>query len=71
MAALLAVKGERTPENSLLLYDAAIEQLSLAGAQAGILNSVAADKSGARPGADGGAARGDGGQRAEPEPRSV
>ncbi len=44
LAALLAVKGDRTPENSLLLYDTAIEQLSLAGAQAGILNSVAADK---------------------------
>ena len=44
LAALLAVEGERTPENSLLLYDKAIEQLSLAGAQAGILNSVAADK---------------------------
>ena len=41
---LLAVNGERTPENSLALYDKAIEQLSLAGAQAGILNSVAADK---------------------------
>ena len=44
LAALLAVEGERTPENSLLLYDKAVEQLSLAGAQAGILNSVAADK---------------------------
>jgi thimet oligopeptidase len=44
LAALLAVEGKRTPENSLRLYDAAIEQLSLAGAQAGILNSVAADK---------------------------
>ena len=44
LAALLAVAGERTPENSLRPYDAAIEQLSLAGAQAGILNSVAADK---------------------------
>jgi len=44
LAALLAVEGSRTPENSLRLYDAAIEQLSLAGAQAGILNSVAADK---------------------------
>jgi thimet oligopeptidase len=43
LAALLAVKGERTPENSLLLFDAAIEQLSLAGEQAGLLNSVAAD----------------------------
>ena len=44
LAELLAVKGERTPENSLLLYDKAIEHLNLAGAQAGILNSVAADK---------------------------
>jgi thimet oligopeptidase len=44
LAALLAVIGPRTPENSLRLYDAAIEQLGLAGAQAGILNSVAADK---------------------------
>src|ERR1039458_9248142 len=44
LAALLAVEGARTPENSLRLYDEAIEQLSLAGSQAGILNSVAADK---------------------------
>ncbi len=44
LAALLAVEGQRTPENSLRLYDAAIEQLSVAGAQAGVLNSVAADK---------------------------
>jgi thimet oligopeptidase len=44
LAAMLAVEGERTPDNSLRLYDAAIEQLSLAGAQAGILNSVATDK---------------------------
>ncbi len=44
LAALLAVEGERTPENSLLLFDRAIQELSLAGAQAGILNSVAADK---------------------------
>jgi thimet oligopeptidase len=44
LAALLAVEGERTAENSLRLYDTAIEQLSLAGAQAGILNSVATDK---------------------------
>ena len=44
LAALLAVEGPRTPENSLRFYDAAIEQLSLAGAQAGVLNSVAADK---------------------------
>src|ERR1035437_6660802 len=44
LAALLAVEGKRTPENSLRLYDAAIQQLSLAGSQAGVLNSVAADK---------------------------
>lgn len=44
LAGLLAVEGPRTPENSLRLYDAALEQLSLAGAQAGVLNSVAVDK---------------------------
>ena len=44
LAALLAVEGPRTPANSLRLYDQAVEQLSLAGAQAGVLNSVAADK---------------------------
>jgi thimet oligopeptidase len=44
LAALLAVEGQRTPENSLRLFDAAIEQLSLAGEQAGVRNSVAADK---------------------------
>ncbi len=44
LAALLAVTGPRTPANSLTLYDKAIEQLNLAGAQAGVLNSVAADK---------------------------
>ena len=44
LAALLAVEGPRTAENSLRLYDAALEQLSLAGSQAGVLNSVAAEK---------------------------
>ncbi|WP_263359974.1 M3 family metallopeptidase [Acidicapsa ligni] len=44
IAALLAVEELRTPENSLRLYDIAIEELNLAGAQAGVLNSVAADK---------------------------
>jgi thimet oligopeptidase len=44
LAALLAVDGPRTPDNTLRLYDQAIEQLTLAGAQAGVLNSVAADK---------------------------
>jgi thimet oligopeptidase len=44
LAGLLAVREPRTPENSLRLYDEAIVQLSLAGAQAGVLNSVAADK---------------------------
>jgi thimet oligopeptidase len=45
LATLLAVEGPRTIENTLGLYDAALEQLSLAGAQAGVLNSVAAEKS--------------------------
>jgi thimet oligopeptidase len=44
LAALLAVEGPRTPANSLRPFDEAIEQLNLAGAQAGVLNSVAADK---------------------------
>ena len=44
LAVLLAVEGRRTLENTLRLYDVAIEQLSLAGAQAGVLNSVAAEK---------------------------
>ncbi len=44
LAALLAVEGPRTPANSLTLYDKAVEQLTLAGAQAGVLNSVAGDK---------------------------
>jgi Zn-dependent oligopeptidase len=44
LAALLAVEGPRTLGNTLRLYDEAIEQLNLAGAQAGVLNSVAADK---------------------------
>jgi len=44
LAALLSVAGPRTVENTLRLYDAALEQLSLAGSQAGILNSVAPDK---------------------------
>jgi thimet oligopeptidase len=44
LAALLAIHTPRTPENTLRLFDAAIEQLSLAGSQAGVLNSVAADK---------------------------
>jgi thimet oligopeptidase len=44
LATLLAVEGPRTTENTLRLFDEAIEQLSLAGAQAGVLNSVAPDK---------------------------
>jgi len=44
LVALLAVEGPRTPANTLRLYDVAIEQLNLAGSQAGVLNSVAADK---------------------------
>jgi thimet oligopeptidase len=38
---LIAVQGPRTVENSLAFYDVAIEHLNLAGAQAGVLNSVA------------------------------
>ncbi len=44
LAALLAVEEPRTTENTLRHYDEAIEHLNLAGAQAGVLNSVAADK---------------------------
>jgi thimet oligopeptidase len=44
LGALLAVKEPRTPANSLRHYDEAIEQLNLAGFQAGVLNSVAAGK---------------------------
>ena len=44
LAALLAVKGPRTPRNSLRYFDEALEQLNLAGAQAGVLNSVAPEK---------------------------
>ena len=44
LEALLAVDHPRTPENTLRLYDAALEQLGLAGSQAGVLNSVAAAK---------------------------
>jgi thimet oligopeptidase len=44
IAGLLAVEGGRTAENSLRLYDIALEQLSLAGAQAGVLNSVSSEK---------------------------
>jgi len=44
LAALLAVEGPRTPENSLRPFDEAIEELNLAGAQAGVLNSVAPEK---------------------------
>ena len=44
LEALLVVEAPRTVENSLRLYDEAIEELNLAGAQAGVLNSVAADK---------------------------
>jgi len=44
IAALLAVSEPRTSDNSLRFYDMAIEQLNLAGAQAGVLNSVVPDK---------------------------
>lgn len=41
----VSVKGmeKRTPANTLIYYDRAIAELGLAGSQAGILNSVAAD----------------------------
>ncbi|HZL53516.1 MAG TPA: M3 family metallopeptidase, partial [Terracidiphilus sp.] len=44
LAALLAVERPRSTENTLRLYDEAIEHLGLAGAQSGVLNSVAAVK---------------------------
>ena len=44
LEALLAVDHPRTPENTLRLYDAALEHLGLAGSQAGVLNSVACSK---------------------------
>jgi Zn-dependent oligopeptidase len=44
LAALLAVVGPRTTENTLRVFDEAVQHLSLAGAQSGVLNSVAADK---------------------------
>jgi thimet oligopeptidase len=44
LEALVAVHGPRNLKNTLRFYDMAVEQLNLAGAQAGILNSVAADK---------------------------
>jgi thimet oligopeptidase len=44
LAELLAVSAPRTPANTLSLYDRALYELNLAGAQAGILDSVAADK---------------------------
>ncbi len=37
---LLAVTGPRTVDNTLRLYDNAVDQLSLAGSEAGLLNSV-------------------------------
>ena len=42
LAALLTAPEPRTLQNTLALYDVVVEQLSLAGAQAGVLNSVAA-----------------------------
>ena len=42
--ALVAAEAPRTVDNTLRLYDVAIEQLNLAGAQTGVLNSVAPDK---------------------------
>jgi thimet oligopeptidase len=43
-ALLAPVNGPRTPENTLIHYDRAIAELSLAGSQAGVLNSVASTK---------------------------
>ena len=42
--ALIAAPGPRTIQNTLPLYDVAIQQLNLAGCQTGVLNSVAGDK---------------------------
>ncbi len=44
LSTMLSVTGPRTLENTLRLYDVVIEQLTMAGSQAGVLNSVAADK---------------------------
>ena len=44
LAGLTAVQGQRTLANTLEAYDRAVAQLSLAGSQAGVLNSVAADQ---------------------------
>jgi thimet oligopeptidase len=44
LADLLAAAAPRTIQNSLRHYDRALYELNLAGAQAGILNSVAEDK---------------------------
>jgi thimet oligopeptidase len=43
LAAIATVPAPRTPENTLRLYDVAIEQLCLAGSQVGLLKSVSAD----------------------------
>ena len=42
LEALLAIDRPHTPENTLRLYDVVVEQLSLAGAQAGIESSTTA-----------------------------
>ena len=54
LAALLAVAGARTPENSLRHFDAAIEP---GGGAGGDPELRGCGQSGARPGADGSAAR--------------
>ena len=41
---MLAVKGQRTIENTLLPYDRAVMNLTMAGAQSGILFSVHPEK---------------------------
>jgi thimet oligopeptidase len=45
LAELVEVNAPRTLANTLVPYDRAVEELSLAGSQAGVLNSVAADRS--------------------------
>ena len=71
LAALLAVKGARTPRE----FAAALRQGDRApepgGSAGGNSELRGRGQGGARPGADGGAARGDGRERAEPESRSV
>jgi len=43
IAKMTAVKGKRTPENTLSLYDEAIRQLDMAGSQASLIENVSPD----------------------------